>query len=76
MWVNPAARGRGVGAALIDAVAGWAGSRDCTSVHLWVTETNPHATRLYERFGFTPTGERQPLPSDPALDEIGMHLPL
>jgi ribosomal protein S18 acetylase RimI-like enzyme len=41
-------------------------------VHLWVTETNPHARALYERLGFTPTGERQPLPSDPSIGEIAM----
>jgi hypothetical protein len=34
------------------------------------------ARALYERCGFSPTGERQPLPSDPGLDEIGMRLPL
>jgi ribosomal protein S18 acetylase RimI-like enzyme len=41
-------------------------------VHLWVTETNKAARRMYERSGFTPTGERQPLPSDPALMELAM----
>ena len=76
MFVSPQARGHGVGEALIDAVIGWARARDATSVHLWVTETNKHASRLYERCGFTPTAERQPLPSDPALAEIGMTHPL
>jgi hypothetical protein len=41
-------------------------------VHLWVTETNSRARLLYERCGFTATTERQPLPSNPALGEIGM----
>jgi GNAT superfamily N-acetyltransferase len=76
MFVRPQARGRGVGEALIDAVIGWARVRDATSVHLWVTETNQAALRLYERCGFTVTAERQPLPSDPALGEIGMTRPL
>ena len=31
---------------------------------------------LYERCGFTVTPERQPLPSDPALGEVGMTRPL
>ena len=31
---------------------------------------------LYERCGFTATGERQPLPSNPALGEVGMTRPL
>ncbi len=72
MFVRPQARGRGVGEALVDAVIAWARKRDATSVHLWVTETNQPARRLYQRCGFTVTAERQPLPSAPALAEIGM----
>jgi GNAT superfamily N-acetyltransferase len=76
MWVSPAARGRGVGEALVAAVTDWAKTRDHTAVHLWVTRENFPARALYERCGFSPTGERQPLPSDSGLDEIGMRLPL
>lgn len=76
MFVRPQARGRRVGEALIDAVIGWARARNAPSVHLWVTETNQPARRLYERYGFTVTAERQPLPSNPALGEIGMIRPL
>ena len=66
MFVRPRARGRGVGEALIAAVLDWARARNATSVHLWVTETNKPARLLYERCGFSLTGERQPLPSNPA----------
>jgi len=76
MFVRPQARGRGVGEALIDAVTGWARQQGATTVHLWVTETNKHARLLYERCGFTVTAERQPLPSNPSLGEIGMVRPL
>jgi ribosomal protein S18 acetylase RimI-like enzyme len=72
MWVRPAARGLGVGEALVEAAAAWAKTRDFGPLSLWVTESNAPAVRLYERLGFTPTGERQPLPSDPALAEIRM----
>jgi GNAT superfamily N-acetyltransferase len=72
MYVRPPARGRGVGEALIAAVIDWAAARNASSVHLWVTETNKPARLLYERCGFTPTGERQPLPSDPSLDEVAL----
>ena len=72
MFVRPRARGRGVGEALIAAVLDWARARNATSVHLWVTEINKPARLLYERCGFSPTGERQPLPSNPALDEVAM----
>jgi GNAT superfamily N-acetyltransferase len=75
MFVRPQARGRGVGEALVDAVAGWAGAQGASTVHLWVTETNK-ARLLYERRGFTVTAERQPLPSNPALGEIGMQRPV
>jgi GNAT superfamily N-acetyltransferase len=72
MFVRPRARGHRVGEALVDAVAAWAKDKGATSVHLWVTETNKPAIRLYERCGFTVTPERQPLPSNPALGEVGM----
>lgn len=76
MYVRPRARGRGVGEALVASVIEWAGARDAASVHLWVTEANRPARLLYERCGFTLTGERQPLPSRPDLGEIGMTFPL
>ncbi len=72
MWVHPQARGLGVGRALVAAVVRWAADEGHRSVHLWVTETNEPARRLYERCGFTLTGERQPLPSYPEQAEIGM----
>ena len=72
MWVSPAARGRGIGQALVEAVVGRARARGLSRVHLWVTESNHSARRLYERCGFQPTGERQPLPSDVQVTEIAM----
>jgi GNAT superfamily N-acetyltransferase len=72
MYVWPRARGRGVGEALVASVIGWARDQNAAQVHLWVTEANAHARALYERLGFTPTGERQPLPSDPSIGEIAM----
>jgi len=76
MYVRPQARGRGVGEAIIEAVAGWAIQQGAATMHLWVTETNKPARLLYERCGFTVTAERQPLPSNPALGEIGMQRPV
>jgi GNAT superfamily N-acetyltransferase len=72
MWVRPSARGLGVGKVLVEAAASWAKQNDFGALFLWVTESNAPARRLYERCGFLPTGERQPLPSDPALQEIRM----
>ena len=72
MYVRPGARGRGVGDALVATVLDWASRRNATTVHLWVTETNAAARALYERCGFTLTGERQQLPSDPTVGEVAM----
>jgi GNAT superfamily N-acetyltransferase len=77
MWVSSPARGRGVGEALIARVTQWAEEETgAATLHLWVTESNKPAVRLYERCGFTLTGERQPLPSDPSLIEVAMSRPL
>ena len=72
MWVSPPRRRTGIAAKLVHAVLGWAGETDATSVHLWVTQGNDAAVRLYEAAGFRETGERQPLPSDPSKDELRM----
>jgi ribosomal protein S18 acetylase RimI-like enzyme len=72
LWVRPQARGHGIGRALVQAVAGWAGAKGISRVHLWVAENNDHARLLYERCGFSPTAERQSLPSNVELTEIGM----
>lgn len=76
MWVRPGARGRGAGEALVSAAASWAKDHGYDTLHLWVTESNEPARKLYERCGFSTTGQRQPLPSQPALTEIRMRLPL
>lgn len=75
MWVHPRARGQGVADALVGAVLQWARAEGHHRVHLWVTETNDAARRLYERCGFAVTGERKPLPSCPELAEIAMARP-
>ncbi|MBW8481786.1 GNAT family N-acetyltransferase [Actinomadura parmotrematis] len=50
--VSPAARGLGVGTALLGATAGEARRRGLRRVRLEVIDTNPRAKALYERFGF------------------------
>ncbi len=51
--VAPAARGRGVGAALVAAGVARVGSAGCARAHLTVREDNHVARRLYGRLGFT-----------------------
>lgn len=76
MWVAPEERGSGLGMELVDAVVHWTRDAGADEVKLWVVETNEPAVRLYERAGFVPTGEAQPLPSNPALTDTRMSLAL
>jgi GNAT superfamily N-acetyltransferase len=72
MFVGPEARGRGVGAALVDAVVGWARARGAEGLCLWVTATNASAIALYARCGFQNSGARRSLPHSPAVDMLRM----
>ncbi len=61
LCVQPQARGRGVGSALIEAICTEAAARGFNTVRLDVVDTNPRARSLYERRGFvldhsTPVG--------------------
>ena len=60
MWVAPAARGRGLGRALLAAVVGWARVRAFETLRLTVMEEAPAARALYEGAGFVPTGRSGP----------------
>jgi ribosomal protein S18 acetylase RimI-like enzyme len=75
-WVDPEARGRGLGRLLMDAAIEWARDRGAARVDLSVTDQAAAAYALYLRLGFVPTGERQPLASDPTRVEIFMRRPL
>ncbi len=55
---SPAARGRGVGGALLRAVAAESRNRGAATLHLEVREGNG-AVRLYQREGFKKVGERR-----------------
>ncbi|SDW64199.1 GNAT family N-acetyltransferase [Litoreibacter albidus] len=57
IFVDEAARGKGVGTALLDAVIRHAGEVGAQEVRLDVIDTNPRARALYERRGFVPSGE-------------------
>ncbi len=49
LFTHQDARGQGVGAALIEAVVGWARTQDCCRVYWMTQETNATARRLYDR---------------------------
>jgi len=61
MWVAPAVRRHGNGAALLNAGLSWARTKGAERAELWVTDGNVAATRLYESLGFRQTGLREPI---------------
>lgn len=74
MWVDPAWRGRGVGWRVLDAIVGWSGEHGLRA-HLDVEAENGPARRLYERYGFVPTGETDVLRPGSSLIIERMVLP-
>lgn len=76
MWVAPEVRGSGFGGRLVGEIVMWSRDAGAAEVRLWVVESNLIAVRLYEKAGFSPTGETQPLPSNPDLVEQRMRLSL
>ena len=77
MWVSPAARGSGIGAALVAAVQDWARGTDASRLVLEVGAHNQPAQRLYLRMGFQDTGRRRRLPPPREhIEECEMAYPL
>ena len=69
LWVAPAARGRGVGEALVNVVLEWANHAGYEHLVLWVVEGNAAAESLYRRTGFQRTGSVQLVrPEDPRME--------
>jgi ribosomal protein S18 acetylase RimI-like enzyme len=60
MWVAPQARRQGVAHVVLDALRSWADERRLL-LHLDVETANEAARRLYEAYGFRPTGATSPL---------------
>lgn len=72
MWTDPGSRGLGLGRRLLDSGIEWARDRGATVVRLGVVEDNATALRLYRGAGFEPTGEHEPLRSQPSKTVIYM----
>lgn len=71
LHVRQADQGRGLGRALIAAVAGHFRQQGCRSLVLWVLEANQYARSLYERLGGQADGQRQlELDETTALKEV------
>lgn len=72
MWTDPGRRGLGLGRRLLDSGMQWARDNGATVVRLGVVHDNETAHRLYQRAGFEPTGEQEPLRSQPSKTVIYM----
>jgi GNAT superfamily N-acetyltransferase len=59
MAVLPQARGHDLGKVLLEHIESWALERHFTRLHLATTTFLSRAIKLYERFGFTDSGERE-----------------
>jgi ribosomal protein S18 acetylase RimI-like enzyme len=75
MWVDPTARGSGVGRRLLTAARDALVARGCRRLELTVTETNAAAIALYRSFGFEPTGDWKPLRDGSTLRNLTMACP-
>jgi len=78
MWVEPAARRRGLGRELAAAVAAWAREHGASELRLAVTDSElAHpAAALYRALGFVATGESEELESNPSLRALVMSRPV
>ena len=63
LYLDADRRGRGTGRALVETVLAWCRARDLGELILWSDTRFDLAHRLYQRMGFTRTGERT-LPED------------
>jgi GNAT superfamily N-acetyltransferase len=67
MWVEPAARGRGLGRMLVSTVATWAARRGAVALRLGVIDPAVEVASFYEHLGFKRTGETKLLPPGGAV---------
>ena len=65
MWVDPTARGHGLGARLVATVHEWAAGHGARVLRLGAISGEGDPTRFYERLGFAATGESGTLRRDP-----------
>jgi ribosomal protein S18 acetylase RimI-like enzyme len=66
-WVDPRVRRKGIAKSLTDTVKDWACEKGIKKLELQVTENNEAAKKFYKYLGFTDTGQREPLVSNPEL---------
>ena len=72
VWVDPAARGGGVGRALVARAVEVARGEGFERIVLEVADDNAAAVALYDAMGFAPTGQRRTMP--PPREHITEHM--
>ena len=76
LWVDPAARGSGAGAALVGAVQEWAAAQGATFVRLGIIEPADALRRFYTRLGFVALDDPAPMGADPTRLALFMARPI
>jgi GNAT superfamily N-acetyltransferase len=76
MWVAPAARQKGTGRALVEAVSEWGAEWGARTVVLWVIQGNDGARAFYERIGFSVVTAGPDAESGAAYGAIAMARPV
>ena len=76
LWVAPVARGRGLARRLQQARTEWARVRGAVRLELAVAKNNEAVLELWCKLGFTPTGERRTMASDPTRTGVFLARPL
>jgi ribosomal protein S18 acetylase RimI-like enzyme len=74
LWLDPGARGRGVGRALVSAAVEWARVARARVVTLRVNVDNAAARGVYEKLGFRVAADGPPKESSGRTDELMMSL--
>lgn len=76
LGVHPALWGNGLGRVAVEAAVSGIKARGSDQAFLWCLVENVRARRLYERLGWTPTGERQDAQFPPHPEEMQYSLAL
>ena len=74
--VSPRARGHGAGAAILDALVGWAREAGAAEIFLDVRPSNEAAIALYSSRGFVEIGRRPRYFRNPVEEAVEMRAPL
>jgi ribosomal protein S18 acetylase RimI-like enzyme len=65
LWVAPAVRHLRGGELLVATASQWLAERGAAHIYAWVADANTNAMGFYERLGFSSSGDRQALQSNP-----------